>query len=159
MSDEHLEKTLSELLAQRQQKISELNKLDSAIEAIQRLRGVQGSESSFKVDIREPGGVAVVKPGDFFGRSATDSAHEYLKRRGSAASLDEIVSALEKGGARLEGKNPKKNLYISLIKKRAIFVSVAPYTFGLWEFYPDATGRKVGGDLIMERLKEVMQDG
>jgi len=38
-----------------------------------------------------------------------------------------------------------------------VFVSVAPYTFGLWEFYPDAK-EKTGGRLLAQ-IEEVMQDG
>ena len=171
---EHLEKALSDLVSQREQNAVEIAKLDSAIEAIQKLIGSGGERvTDLKIEVSDrmtqkdsvhPVIGFVIKPGDLFGKSQAEAAQEYLKRRDNAASLDEIFSALKRGGASLKGKNPKKNLYISLVKKKGIFALVAPYTFGLWEFYPNAKQKNVrakGGrqSQMFEQLEEVMRDG
>jgi len=174
MPEQHLEKTLSDLLSQREQRVAEIARLDAAIEAIQKLVGSNSANTaSISVSVsdalkqqdsvRAVLGV-IVKPGDFFGKSQAEAAQEYLHRRGTAADLNEILGALQKGGAILKGKEPRKNLYISLVKRKDIFALVAPYTFGLWEFYPGARKKPAGKkgkeqSQIFEQLKEVMQDG
>ena len=171
MAEQHLERTLSELVSQREQKIAEIAKLDAAIEAIRKLIGAEPL-SKIKIRIRNPASASahssahmvvetIVKAGDLFGKAQAEAAQEYLRRIGRAAHLDEIFAGLQRGGATLQGKNPKKNLYISLVKKKSIFPLVAAYTFGLWEFYPDAKQKPNGGgqSRIFEQLKEIMQDG
>jgi len=173
MAEQHLEKTISTLLSQREQKVAEVAKLDAAIEAIKKLMGpgtaperevaVQATDNFTFQDSVPAVGVATVlggaiKPGDFFGKAQAEAAQEYLRRIGHAAGVGEIFMALQKGGAKLKGRDPKKNLYISLVKKKDVFPMVAPYTFGLWEFYPGARGKSGGGG-VAAQLKEVMQDG
>src|SRR5271157_3366159 len=151
MAEEHLEKTLRELQSQRDKQVAdfraELAKLDTAIEAIRKLVQPDSQPSSISVQADDAftfqGNVSTVvtkgvQAGDFFGKPQADAAREYLKRLGRAATVDDIFTALQQGGVKFKGKDPKKNLYISLTMRKAIFVSVAPYTFGLWEFYPDA---------------------
>jgi hypothetical protein len=168
MAEQHLEKTLADLLAQREQRIAEITKLDAAIDAIQKLVGTNSTGGRLTVSVSGslPGAsdsvVAnlVVKPGDLFGKPQAEAAQEYLRRKGRAAHLDEMFAALQRGGANLQGKNPKRNLYISLVKKRSVFPLVAPQTFGLWEFYPEAKQKAMPGQSqIFEQLKEIMQDG
>jgi len=172
MPDEHIQKTLSDLLAQREKKAAEfsaeLSRMDTAIEAIRALVQPNGQPptsviqitDSFKTQDRASAVVgALVQPGDFFGMSVADAAQQYLKRLGRAAAVDDIVSAIQKGGARVQGKDPKKNLYISLVKRRSIFPLVAPYTFGLWEFYPKAKEKAIGAGGITGQIKEIMRDG
>ena len=59
--------------------------------------------------------------------------------RASAATVDDIYEALERGGFEFVGKNEaikKRGLQISLSKSRRIFAYLkASDTFGLWEFY------------------------
>jgi hypothetical protein len=171
MAETHLEKTLSELQAQRDQKAAELAKLDSAIEAIRKLMepgAISASDAVVQVANGAKGqdatraivGVSpiTIKPDDFFGKAQAEAVQEYLRRVGHAAPLDEIFEALRKGGSRLQGKDPKKNLYISLSRRKDIFALVGPYTFGLWEFYPGAKEKTKGEGHISAQLVEVMQD-
>lgn len=170
MADEHLEKTLLDLQSQREKRIAdfrgEIERLDTAIEAIRKLVQPDSQTSTISVQVSDAftfkdnasASTKGVQPGDFFGKPQADAAREYLKRLGRAATVDDIFAALQRGGVKFTGKDPKKNLYISLTMRKAIFVSVAPYTFGLWEFYPDAKGEKTGGRLSAQ-IEEVMQDG
>lgn len=172
MPEEHLQKTLAELLAQRDRIESELSaelsRLDTAIQAIKALVQPDSNPAatstqvtdSFKVqDTASAIVTRAVQAGDFFGMSQADAAQQYLKRLGRAATLDDILGGIQKGGARLQGKDPKKNLYISLVKRRHVFPLVAPYTFGLWEFYPGAKEKTTGESHISSQIKEVMRDG
>lgn len=171
MDDAHLEKTILELQAQREQKAAELAKLDSAIEAIRKLMepgtspanaaAVQAANGVKSQDVmRTIAGVSpiTIKPDDFFAKAQTEAVQDYLRRVGHAASLDDIFGALRRGGSRLQGKDPKKNLYISLSRRKDIFALVGPYTFGLWEFYPGAKEKIKGEGHITAQLVEVMQD-
>lgn len=172
MAEQHLEKTMSELLSQREQvaakATAEIARIDAAVEAIRRLMSPNGAApKAAESEVSEILGAGerlprhlggVVNPGDFFGSSQAEAAREYLRRTARAATLDDIFAALQKGGARLQGKNPRKNLYISLSRRKDVFALVAPYTFGLWEFYPGAKER--GGEgRISAQLREVMQGG
>jgi hypothetical protein len=172
MSDEHLQKTLSDLLAQREKKAAEfsaeLSRMDTAIEAIRALvqpNGQPSLTSGQSLDTFKPqeGSSAVmgrtVQAGDFFGMNQADATQQYLKRLGRAATVDDIVAAIQKGGARLQGKDPKKNLYISLVKRKNVFPLVAPYTFGLWEFYPGAKEKSGAGGHMLGQIKDIMGDG
>jgi len=172
MPDEHLQKTLAELLAQRDRKAAEfsaeLARMDTAIEAIKALVQPNGQPAptlSQAIDTFKSQDTAsavvtrTVQAGDFFGMNQADAAQQYLKRLGRAATIDDILSAIQKGGARLQGKDPKKNLYISLVKRRSIFPLVAPYTFGLWEFYPGVKEKAAGGGHIIGQIKDIMRDG
>ena len=171
MAEEHLERTLAELQSQREKKVaefrSELSRIDTAIDAIRKLLQPNGqpitvtaqASDNFPVqDTASAVATPAVQAGDFFGKPQADAAREYLKRLGRAAHVDDIFNALQRGGVQFRGKEPKKNLYISLSMRKAIFVSVAPYTFGLWEFYPNAT-KKSGAGRLSAQIEEVMQDG
>ena len=80
-----------------------------------------------------------VRPDQFFKKPLATAVREYLQMKGSAATVDEIYEALQKGGFNFVGKNAaikKRGLQISLSKSRRIFAYVkASDTFGLWEFY------------------------
>src|SRR6266566_1399874 len=138
---EHLEKTLSELRSQREQietkAAADIAKVDAAIEAIQKLMNPNSEEPSANSGppsetAKPTGGLRTgsvgptVNAGDFFGKTKAEAAGDYLRRVGRAATLDDIFAALQKGGARLQGQNPKQNLYVSLVKNRETFALVAP---------------------------------
>src|SRR5438034_7341112 len=144
MADEHLQKALADLIDQRERKAAEFNaelaRLDNAIEAVRTLVQPDGQpgpggisiQSVDSLKMQDGASVAVaraVQPGDFFAMSQADAAREYLKRLGRAATLDDIFSALQRGGVRFQGKDPTKNLYISLTLMKTLFVLVAPPTF------------------------------
>jgi len=54
--------------------------------------------------------------------------------KGSAATVDEIIDALKKGGCAL-GQHANRNLRITLSKNSYTFAPISGDTFGLWEFY------------------------
>lgn len=172
MPDDHVQKTLSELLAQREKKAAEfaaeLKRMDATIEGIRMAfqpdtnaspAGTSSTETYKASDSVAASGLGAIQAGDFFGKPQADAAQEYLKRLGRASTIEDIYNALQRGGAKLQGKDPKKNLYISLVKRKAVFVLVAPYTFGLWEFYPNAKQSAGGQERISAQVEEVMQDG
>src|SRR5262245_788509 len=73
-------------------------------------------------------------PAKYFTKSITTAAREFLKSRGKATKLDEIVEALAKGSCKL-GKHPVRNVKISLVKNSRTFAQPSTDIFGLWEFY------------------------
>jgi len=86
------------------------------------------------VDADEPTQDRGIRPDQYFRKSITVAAREYLQSKGSAATLEEIIAALKKGGCDL-GAHPVKNARISLSKNSRMFVAINEDTFGLWEFY------------------------
>lgn len=57
--------------------------------------------------------VVTVKKGEFIGKDAVAAAKEYLKKKGEAADLDEIVEAINVGGA---SNVSRESLRISLAR-------------------------------------------
>ncbi len=80
--------------------------------------------------------VIPVRPDEFYGMSQSDAAKVYLRKIGYAIAFDDLVSALQKGGAKLGGADPKKTLYVSLARNpRKEFVWPSKDHIGLKEFY------------------------
>jgi hypothetical protein len=80
-----------------------------------------------------------IRPDEFFGMTQAEAARKHLKRIGHAVSFDELVTALQAGGCRVGGENPKRVLYISLVRNTRDFVPPQPGYIGLREFYPGAS--------------------
>jgi hypothetical protein len=77
---------------------------------------------------------ARVKQGEFYGLEALDAAKRYLKRKGEAATLDEIISAvIETGRA---NKVDKEQLRMSLSRSTWDVAKVDEDLYGLLEFFP-----------------------
>jgi hypothetical protein len=80
-----------------------------------------------------------VRADQFFKKPLATAVREYLEMKGSAATVDEIYDALQRGGFEFVGKSEgikKRGLQISLAKSRRIFDYLkASDTFGLWKFY------------------------
>jgi len=97
-------------------------------------------------DLAEPEqGRSVIRADQYFRKSITVAAQEFLKQKGSAATLTEIIDALKNGGCDV-GAVPLRNVKISLAKNSRIFAQVNDETFGLWEFYGGPPrGKKVEG--------------
>jgi hypothetical protein len=55
---------------------------------------------------------------EFTGMTYKDAAKNYLERVGHAVSMEELLEALKNGGCPVGGVNPKKTLYISLVRGR-----------------------------------------
>jgi DNA-directed RNA polymerase delta subunit len=74
---------------------------------------------------------------EFFRLSQPEAARRYLKKIGHAMALDDILDALTKGGCAVGGSDPKKVLYISVVRDTRNFVKLPNGMIGLREFYPD----------------------
>lgn len=78
-----------------------------------------------------------VRPDEFFGMSQSDAARAYLKKVNRAVSFDHLVQVLRKGGAEVGGADPKKTLYVSLMRNpKGEFVIPSDGHVGLRVFYP-----------------------
>lgn len=82
-----------------------------------------------------------IRPDEFFGMTHAEAARKYLRGIGHAIALDELVTALRAGGCRLSGDNPKKVLYMSLIRNTHDFRAPQRGYIGLSEFYERSKGR------------------
>jgi hypothetical protein len=146
---EHLRQTLEYYRQQLQKKLEELSPLQLMIRQLERELG----ESTNTPEITEPNGNTTlpaqifgdfglnrsteVRADQFYGMSQSEAAKAYLSKIGRAVSLDELVSALNKGGARVGGASPKKTLYVGLMRNpMREFVSPSENHIGLRSFYP-----------------------
>jgi hypothetical protein len=87
-----------------------------------------------------PSSRPVLRPDEFFQMSQSDAARVYLRMVKRAISMDELVSALQAGGAQVGGVDPKKTLAVSLrANPKKEFVWPNKDTVALAEFY---TNRK-----------------
>lgn len=80
---------------------------------------------------------AHIRPDEFFGMTQTEAARAYLKMTGGRAiSLDELVNALQAGGAKVGGADPRRTLYVSLkVNPKKEFVWPTKDHVGLAEAY------------------------
>ena len=147
---EHLRQTLDYYKQQLQKKLEELSPLQLMIRQLERELG----ESSNATDLPESSSSGLsaglpaytpftterstdIRPDEFYGMSQSEAAKAYLKKVGRAISLDELVAALNKGGARVGGASPKKTLYVSLMRNPLReFVTPSENHIGLRAFYP-----------------------
>lgn len=79
-----------------------------------------------------------LRPDEFFGMTYSVAAEAYLSKVGHAVSMDELLDALNRGGCPVGGREPRKTLYISLVRDVRTFVPIAGRTgfLGLRKFYP-----------------------
>jgi hypothetical protein len=143
---EHLRKTLEHYRQQRQQKLDEIRAIDLMIRQLEIDLGetptvdesidreeLSPANLNRAVGVRSIGGI---RPDEFFGMSQNDAAKAYLRKVGRAISMDELVAALQKGGAKLGGADPKKTLYVSMSRNpKKEFVWPSKDHIGLAEFY------------------------
>jgi hypothetical protein len=149
---DHLHQTLEYYRQQHQQKLEELRPLEVMIRQLERElgEGEEGEEPSEiplavsdRMTMRDSFALAPtprsmeIRPDEFFGMSQSEAAKAYLKKVGRAVSLDDLVTALNKGGAKVGGASPKKTLYVSLMRNpMREFVSPSENHIGLRVFYP-----------------------
>jgi hypothetical protein len=141
---EHLKKTLEHYRQQRQQKLDEVRAIELMIRqleidlgespTVEALAVEEGSANQSRaVGLRS---IGPIRPDEFFGMSQNDAARAYLRKVGRAISMDELVAALQKGGATLGGADPKKTLYVSMSRNpKKEFVWPSKDHIGLAEFY------------------------
>jgi hypothetical protein len=155
VDNDHLRKTLEFYRGVRQQKIDSIKSLLAEVNSyevmIKKLAedldepanipplDLQPVEPANTADMsRRAGPIVGVRPAirrdEFFGLSQRDAAKAYLKMVGYAISLDELVSMLQAGGAKVGGADPKRTLYVSLYNKKE-FVWPSKDHIGLAEFY------------------------
>lgn len=92
-------------------------------------------EQTSQPTIKRP--IATIQADEFFGITHGDAARKYLERVGKAVSLEEMVEALNKGGCKVGGADPKRTLYISLVRNTKDFTKVPGGYIGLRKFYPN----------------------
>src|ERR1700722_13039252 len=121
---DHLRKTLEYYMQQRQQKLDELRPIDLMIRQLRADLGEAQPESQITDDqialpLPARSGLhplSFLRPDEFFGMSQSDAAKAYLEKVGHAITLDELLEALQKGGANVGGVEPRKTLYVSLAR-------------------------------------------
>lgn len=142
---EHLRKTLEHYRQQRQQKIDEIRAMELMIRQLERDLGEQPSADMAIADPDELnvvnlgrgiGKSSAVRPDEFYGMSQNDAAKIYLRKVGHAIAVNELVSALQRGGAQLGGADPARTLYVSMSRNpKKEFVWPSKDHVGLKEFY------------------------
>jgi hypothetical protein len=113
----------------------------------------QVKESLFTENIIE-----TIKPDQFYGKSNTVAAEEYLKMLHHSTSIENIYKVLIKGGIVFSGRDPQKSLYVSLVRAHKKFERVGKgkhTTFGLKEWYPDVTRKRTEEKTHTPITKEV----
>jgi len=84
---------------------SQIEKLYRALGTIEELAEVPRTTLADLFGFADAAVSVSVKPGEFIGMEALDAAKAYLeKKKAEAASLDEILDALQKGGANQAGR-------------------------------------------------------
>lgn len=153
--NESLKKALDFYLEQKRAKLEEVRQLDIILARLGSDAGASssdvplsespsdsmGNEWQDRADISmQPAeSRANVRADEFFGMTYTSAAKAYLEKVGHAVSMDELMRALSNGGCKVGGKDPKKTLYISLIRDVRNFVNIPGKSgiLGLRKFYPN----------------------
>jgi hypothetical protein len=145
-------KELEDKLERAQKEVSDTKN------AINVLLGTLGESPRFaEIAEKEQTHGKTIRPDQYFRKSITNAAKEYLKMKGSAATIDEIIDALKKGGCEL-GQHPNRNLRIALSKNSYAFAPISGDTFGLWEFYGGRPKKKAEAEPSGESEPEVESD-
>jgi hypothetical protein len=117
------------------------------IESHKKLNDLEGMLDRSKTSLAELFGLGVaekkegrltIRMDEFFGLQPLEAAKRYLKKKGEAATLDEIVAAIQAGGCKV---NSAANLRKTLTRSTWQVAKVGRDGFGLVEFYG---GRKRG---------------
>jgi hypothetical protein len=175
--NEKLRGALEVYLEQKRAKLEEVRQLDLIISRLSRDLGEATHEPQAEQEESDPGDAgssevwgdngfglassrpaskANVRPDAFFGMSYTTAAAAYLESVGHAVSMDELLDALNKGGSPVGGKEPKKTLYISLVRAVKTFVPIPGRSgfLGLRKFYPNLKAVKDGVDATAKAKKK-----
>jgi hypothetical protein len=165
--NETLRKALDIYLQQKRDKLKEVQELDLMISRLRRDLGESSQEAQSDTE-EDPsdtgisdawqenefgsavasrnGSKASVRPDEFFGMTYSTAAAAYLERVGHAVSMGELLDALNRGGCPVGGREPRKTLYISLIRAVKTFVPIPGKAgiLGLRKFYPNLKAAKEG---------------
>jgi hypothetical protein len=139
---EHLRRTLEHYRQLKQQKLDEARAFDPIISQLERDLGETPSGNTETANTQDQTDsislriLPLVRPDEFYGMSQSDAARAYLKKTGHAIHFAHLVSALQRGGAKLGGADPQKTLYVSLARNpKKDFVWPSKDHIGLKEFY------------------------
>lgn len=147
MEDSSTQQSYAAVLADIENRIAELQKAAATVRALMGSPNVdisggndvgQGGGSARPLVQRVPAGgdaLSLVKIGDFFGKSWTEAAREFLRRAGEAQTTVTILNAMRKAQFPMKAKNPSSSLYTSL-KRHNGFRLVTRNTWGLADWYP-----------------------
>lgn len=150
-NESSLRQTLEFFLAERVKRIEDVKRLDLTIAQLRQSLG-ESVEDGGDVDVlsalsagtpfvpvapKAVGGRTSIRPDEFFGLQYSDAARNYLRKVGHAVGLDELLDALRNGGCKVGGSDPKRVLYISLVRNTRDFVPTGNGFIGLREFYPN----------------------
>jgi hypothetical protein len=149
---EHLQRTLEHYRQLRQQKLEEIRPIEMMIRQLELDLGESptiDNAASREATAPSASGIAVgpgigtiIRPDEFFGMSQNDAAKAFLRKMGRAIPFADLVTALQKGGAKLGGADPSKTLYVSLARNpKKEFVWPSSDHISLAEFY----GRRESG--------------
>ena len=147
MASEAIKAAIAELRGKLVEKDLEVTDLKRAINLLLSTIGETPQFADVQQDQTRRG--LQLKPDQFFRKSITTAAQEYLKAKGEAATVPEIIEALKNGGCDL-GASPLRNVKISLSKNSGTFAQVSDDVFGLWDFY--------GGSPRARKADEVQPD-
>lgn len=143
-TNDSLRQTLEYFLQQKEKKLEEARRLEALIREIRVQLGEEVGEADEvstllettleqkRVSEKEP----EIRVDEFLGLSQSEAAKRYLKKIGHAVSVEQLVAVLRKGACKVGGIDPKKTLYISLVRNVREFVPVQSGYIGLREFYP-----------------------
>jgi hypothetical protein len=136
---------------------------------INQLRLMMGEETLFADVEPENELVGAVRADQYYGKTPTAAAEEYLKRRNQACSPEEIYRGLEQGGFDFDSmdwkpKDRMRLLAITLAKNPQKFHKLPNNTFGLPIWYPGLTTKradkaeKSANGVTTDEVVEIMMD-
>jgi hypothetical protein len=137
-----LREALEHFKRQRSKAAEDLRAIETTISQIQLQLGetpdtpeTDTRDNNSGIDAAPIKGAYVPRPDEFFQMSQGDAARAFLEKMGRAVSLDELLNGLRGGGCKVGGADPKRTLYISLVRNTRDFVPVQNGYIGLRKFY------------------------
>lgn len=151
VANDSMRETLEYFRQQRHKKMEEIRQVESTIRQLEGELGLEptdfaiGPQLSASAEENEPinptGFTGQRKSethaDEFFGLSQPEAARRYLKKAGHAVTVEEVLEALRAGGCEVGGSDPKKVLYISMVRDTRNFVKLPNGLIGLRDFYGD----------------------
>lgn len=157
--NESLRMALEHYRQRKAEKLKEVQELDLMISRLSRDLGETAPESQADREVEDSSNTGIseawqeneygssakngaktpLRPDEFFGMTYSVAAEAYLNKVGHAVSMDELLDALNRGGCPVGGREPRKTLYISLVRDVRTFVPIAGRIgfLGLRKFYPN----------------------
>lgn len=144
-----LEGAIGVLVKRIDQLNAEINDTKKTVNSLCRVAGKPAMYSDADLQVQF-GGTTTIKPSQFYGKTPTVAAREYLDMRGEgeATSVEEILEALRIGGFDFDAQGWNetmrlKNLSISMGKNSQIFHRLPNGLIGLTKWYPNVKAKKV----------------